>query len=288
MNPTLKHTKRAFLSLGIAVMLCIVGFLGRISAKTTPVNQNTNQIALPIFMYHFVLQDNSKRNDFVVSVDEFENDIKYLKENGYTAITMQDLVAFCKESAALPEKPVMITFDDGYECIYEYVYPILQQYDFKAVLSIIGRYTEQYSQINEHNMNYSHCTWQQLLEMQQSGFLEIGNHTYNLHAAESPHRGATIDPGEHMLSYQQRLEDDLASVQTLCGQYLNQKPITFAYPYGFTSSEALPVIKKLGFQGALTCREQINYLTGDAEELYYLGRFNRPSGKSAKSILEKT
>lgn len=64
-------------------------------------------------MYHSVLKDQKMDGKYVVSPTEFENDLIYLKEHGYTTIFLQELVDYVYSGAALPEKPVVITFDDG-------------------------------------------------------------------------------------------------------------------------------------------------------------------------------
>ena len=64
-------------------------------------------------------------------------------------------------------------------------------------------------------------------------------------------------------------------------------PQVFAYPYGFSSPEATPVLKSMGFVAALTCKERVNRLTGDPDQLYDLGRFNRPSGVSTQAFMDR-
>lgn len=75
----------------------------------------------------------------------------------------------------------MLTFDDGYYNNYYYAYPLLQKYKCKAVISPIAYYSEFYSNDNKLSVSYSHCTWAQLKEMIGSGYVEIQNHSYNMH-----------------------------------------------------------------------------------------------------------
>ena len=65
-------------------------------------------------MYHHILKDQSRLNKYTISPDEFRRDMQYLQDNGYTPVLMQDLLLFVQEGVPLPDKPVMITFDDGY------------------------------------------------------------------------------------------------------------------------------------------------------------------------------
>ena len=126
-------------------------------ARSIPANAAApNGIELPIVMYHHVLKEAGRLNQFTISPDEFRMDMQYLKDCGYSPIVIQDLINYVQDGAPLPEKPVMITFDDGYESFHEYVYPILQEYQYKAVYSIVGTYADQYSQIDDHHIRYSH------------------------------------------------------------------------------------------------------------------------------------
>ena len=179
----------------------------------------------------------------------------------------------------------MITFDDGYESFYEYAFPILKERNCKAVFSIIGRYADEYTESEDHHINYSHCNWMQIDELAGSGLVEIQNHSYDLHTNEAGKNGSMKVSGEAVSDYEARLHEDIGKMQTLCEDWCGLTPTAFTYPFGSISAEALPVLKVMGFQAALTCLEKINYLTGDPEELFHLNRFNRPAGKSAQQIL---
>ena len=71
-------------------------------------------VALPIVMYHGLSEDPAAWGDYVISPAQFEADLRYLREQGYTTVTVADLLAYVDEGTALPERPVMLTFDDGY------------------------------------------------------------------------------------------------------------------------------------------------------------------------------
>ena len=97
-------------------------------------------VPVPIVMYHSVLKSSKQLGKFVITPTELENDFKYLQANGYTAITMTQLINFVYDGNPLPQKPVIITFDDGYLNNYTYVTPLLEEYDMKAVISIVGKF----------------------------------------------------------------------------------------------------------------------------------------------------
>ena len=97
---------------------------------------------VPIFIYHQV--NDVDKNQLTLTTAEFDEQIKYLKENGYTFISPDELVNAWDNDATLPDKPVIITFDDGYADMYKNVLPILKKYDAKATLFIITDYINLY------------------------------------------------------------------------------------------------------------------------------------------------
>ena len=201
-------------------------------------------------------------------------------------MTVQDLISFCEEQAALPEKPVMITFDDGYESVYEYAYPLLKQYGMKAVVSIIGYYTDLYSKTEDKHINYSHLTWSQLREMTESGVFEIQNHTYNMHGS-STRKGLRKKDGETEEEYRSSVCADIIQVQNEMKKNLGITPTAFTYPFGYITKTSKEIIKDLGFQASFSCEEGINVLSGNPEELYLLMRYNRVHNISTEQFMNK-
>lgn len=247
----------------------------------------TASVELPVAMYHHILKEQAKLNKYTISPDEFRQDMQYLKDNGYTPVSMSQLIDYAKEDGYLPEKPVLITFDDGYESFYAYAYPILQEFGFHAVFSVVGAYADAYTAKDDHHIRYSHCTWEQLKEMQDSGFVEIQNHSYNLHVNKDGRHGAKKKNGESDEAYREVLLADVGKMQQECLEKLGDSPNTFTYPFGQISKEALPLLKEMGFEAALICQEKLNHLTGDPEQLYRLNRFNRPHGTSLETLINR-
>ena len=95
------------------------------------VSEQEDYVNLPILMYHSILKTNKSKGKFIVSPDTFEEDLKYIKDKGYTTVVMKDLIDYVYENKELPEKPIMLTFDDGYYNNYLYAFPLLKKYDCK-------------------------------------------------------------------------------------------------------------------------------------------------------------
>ena len=114
-------------ALGALLLVCCLSVPAITTATADCAVPEEEYVKVPIVMYHSVLKDKKMDGKYVVSPTEFENDLIYLEEHGYTTIFLQELVDYVYTGAALPEKPVVITFDDGYLNNLTYVLPILQK-----------------------------------------------------------------------------------------------------------------------------------------------------------------
>lgn len=239
--------------------------------------ENDLGVDVPIIMYHAVSSVESIQNDYVISPNEFESDLQYLQEQGFTTVFVEDLINYVNNGGYLPEKPVVLTFDDGYYNNYLYVFPLLQKYDCKATISPIAYYSELYTENGEINEAYTHCTWEQLKEMHESGLVELGNHTYNLHSVDGDRKGISRISGEDTDSYKTLIADDIQTAQNMIEENTGKLCDVFAYPFGLWSDGAPDVLKELNFSAVLTVESGINHLTrGDCDTLYNLKRLIRP------------
>jgi len=288
MKPKRKDRLYALVKLDLRLLAfgILVAVLGAAAVVTASARTSEGAVSIPIVMYHSVLKDEAYHGKYVISPAEFENDLLYLKEHGYTTILMEDLINYTK-GGSLPEKPILLTFDDGYYNNYLYAYEIAKKYQCKFVLSPIGRYADAYSETGETNAYYSHATWDQLKEMAGSGLVEIQNHSYDMHENRSGALGTKQRPGESDTAYRARLSADLTKAQTAFQTNLGISPSTFVYPFGAMSKTTPVLVKGLGFSATLTCQETISTVTRDPESLYGLGRFLRESGISSQKFFEE-
>ena len=135
-----------------------------------PVKPSNNH-TLYILMYHSVVDgDGSNCNDWMTTTQRFREDLQWLKDHGYTTLLPSEL----ENGASLPEKAVLITFDDGYANNYTQAFPVLKEFQAKAVISMIVRRTV--------DGKPDFLTWDMCREMANSGLVEIGSHTYDHHA----------------------------------------------------------------------------------------------------------
>jgi peptidoglycan/xylan/chitin deacetylase (PgdA/CDA1 family) len=241
-------------------------------------------VEVPIFMYHSVLKKPFS-NDYVISIAALEADLEYLDQNGYRTVVVEDLIAYVDEGVPLPERPVMLTFDDGHYNNYAYGQPLLQKYGFRAVISLVGSYCEKSSEIGDINPQYSYLTWGQVRQMADEGVFEIQNHSWNLHDNTSQ-RGSMQGSNEPVDAYSMRLQEDLGRLQQKLKEFTGSAPPAFTFPFGKVSEGENVILKELGFRATLGCREGVSVVKrGAPESLFGLRRWLRSPGRSAESLL---
>lgn len=241
------------------------------------------EIQLPIIMYHSVLKDKARTGKYIITPSSIRSDLEYLSEHGYTGITVSDLTAYVFRGEPLPQKPVMLTFDDGHYNNLTYLPPLLEEFGFPAVISVVGQYVELYTENGDTNPNYAYLNLDAIAELLSTGRIEIQSHTYSLHTL-GLRRGAAKIASESPSDYERLLSGDLMRLQRLllpCGAI----PVALAYPFGAYSAESDGIIRRLGFVCTFTCEEKLNLITSSPESLFGLGRFNRDGRLSTAEFM---
>ncbi len=258
-------------------------------AQSAIINAQSNQdesVFLPIIMYHSLLKNDKLQNDYTISPDVFENDLKFFTDNGYTTITVKNLTDFVFHNKSLPPKCIMLTFDDGYYNNYFYAYPLLKKYKCKAIFSPIVCMTEKYTEERNISVSYGHISVSDIKEMLSSGCVEIQNHSYNLHKL-SPRRGAEQKRGESDEIYEKTISEDIVKAQNYLEEKIGVQPDCFIYPFGAKSSRTIDIIKKLGFVCTMDCTEKPNRITHSPDSLYELGRYRRDGKENIQSLIKR-
>jgi peptidoglycan/xylan/chitin deacetylase (PgdA/CDA1 family) len=177
---------------------------------------------MPVLMYHKIGDPppGSRLKKLWVSAADFRRQLQYLKEHGYAAVDFRDWRDAEKGVKPLPEKPVMITFDDGYMNNYEVAFPLLREFGMKGCVFLV------YESVDKHNDWHDPktepwlkmLTWAQIREMQDSGLVEFGSHTMR-------HRNLAELPLEEV-------RWELSESKARLEEKLGRETIGFAYPYG--------------------------------------------------------
>jgi peptidoglycan/xylan/chitin deacetylase (PgdA/CDA1 family) len=247
------------------------------------INENDDVLYVPILMYHQVKTLNPGKD--IITPAEFESDLKYLKENNYSTITMQQLVDYVYKNEPLPEKPIILTFDDGYLSTFKNVYPLLKKYDMKIVLSVIGIDVDNFTIAPSNKIDTALMTWDQIKDLSESGYVELQNHSYNLHSKNKGRLGCAQKSNEAYEEYEKALFEDINKLQIEIQKYTNQTPSTFTYPFGRYSAYTVSVLKKIGFKASLSCDYGVNKITKNPDCLFNLKRACRSHGVSAEKLL---
>lgn len=270
------------LTAAIAIPFAVFGL------RAVPVLSVQGGERLPVVMYHQITQDKAKAGKYVLTVEQFEKDLIYLKEKGYNSVTVQQLLDYASGKGDLPSKPMMITFDDGCETVYAYVLPLLKEYGFTAVCFAIGSVADKYSRINDHNLLYSNLTWDEIKELCDGEIIDIQSHTYDLHNNSDGRSGIKKKETETFEQYSEFLTADALKMKEKMIEYTGKAPIAIAYPFGSYSKESAAILKNCGIKIAFTCEEKVNVIKkAESEWLFGLGRYNRPEGISSESFFRK-
>lgn len=195
---------------------------------------------MPVLMYHHMVPEGQDCNAMTITPGKFRADLDIILAKGYTPVLPGELAA----GAPLPEKPILITFDDGYRSNYDLVYPILREYGVKACISIIVLMPD----LPTDNF----CTWEQLREMTDSGLVEVGSHSYRLHNLgedkgnyeKDGTNGVERRPGESDGDFQARVLDDIQKSHDRIAAELGSVTC-FAYPFGCTDPDAKALVDAL-------------------------------------------
>ncbi len=177
----------------------------------------------------------------------FDQQMKYLKDNGYRVITLAELNEFLEYRNSIPKKSVVISIDDGYRSVYNIAWPILKKYDFGATFFIYTDFV---------GVSKNAITWDQLREMKENGF-EIGAHTIS-------HCDLTRqNKGEDTQAYMSRIEKELSMSKQIIDKKLNQNTVFLAFPYGRYNQGVLDMCKRLGYTIAVSVKRGSNPFFAD-------------------------
>ncbi|WKK22698.1 polysaccharide deacetylase family protein [Streptomyces olivoreticuli] len=190
---------------------------------------------VPILMYHAVA-DSPARATYGLSVspDSFAGQMRLLAERGFTPLTAEQLAVAWRTSAALPPKPVLITFDDGYEGVHRHALPALAEHGFSATLFASTGWLR-----GAHETGGAldlMLTWDQVRELAAAG-VEIGGHSHT-----HPQLDQLAD---------ERLWFEVQRCREILAGELGRAPVSFAYPYGYSDRRVRRTVRAAGFSVSL-------------------------------------
>ena len=264
----------------------IIGMLTVALLSAVPVSQATAAVkkGIPVLMYHSIskTEENPNKNSSITSEKKFREEMEQLKAEGFTAVFFSDYTAYMEKGTPLPEKPVIITFDDGYMDNYTIAYPILKELGMKATISIVVASVG----LSEKNGKpiIPHFTWEQAREMQESGVIDIQCHTFDLHGAKDP-KGLMKIKGENDIMYKHRIKQDTLKAKSMIEKEIGNKVDVFVYPYGYYNDITESVMKELGFKYTLSVNEGVTDI--EHEGAYLIKRINMTPFVTTKDLINK-
>lgn len=212
------------------------------------VNFNRPLVDVPILMYHRVIDEPA--NQYEVATSEFKKQMRALKDNGFTALTLAELFDCRDGKKSFPKKPAIITFDDVYEDFYDNAYPILKSYGLKAECFLIADYVgkqndwDWFSRLSKA----THLGWDKIKEASRSGFVSFNCHT-------ATHKALTS-------LRQNELEGELAGSKKAIEDALGKRVEFLSYPFGSFDPAVEAALQRSGYRGAVSASggiEEINY-----------------------------
>lgn len=182
---------------------------------------------VPVICYHSVTEDQSKKGSIVIPKDKFREQLKTIKDNGYTTLTMSELKDYLFKDKPIPEKSVIITFDDGYRDNYTNAFPIIKELNMKVTIFVIASY------INKE----LYLTGDQIKEMSDYG-MDIESHTLS-------HKRLSALPYEEQLKELKKSKEAIEGIT-------NKPVISIAYPEGIYNDNTKKAVVDSGYSMGFT------------------------------------
>jgi biofilm PGA synthesis lipoprotein PgaB len=262
-------------SIAMLMMACL--FCGNLMANDmpNPCSRDRNSNEFTIFSYHEIA-DKSETLDstYAVSAANFEAQMKWLIDDGYNFINIDDIINSKKNNKPLPNKAVLITFDDGYQSVYDNAFPILKKYHIPTLIALVGSWLQATDKVDfdGHQIDRSKFLSQnEIKEMVTSGLVEVGSHSYNLHRGILGNPQGNMEPAtttrqwfpdksvyEDDKSYHERIYEDLKANNDFLLEYTGQKPRVMVWPYGEYNMEAKNIAESLDMPIGLTLDDGSN------------------------------
>ncbi|URZ04599.1 polysaccharide deacetylase family protein [Clostridium felsineum] len=216
-------------------------------------------VKVPVLLYHVVSTNPDPSNLYQYNLTEFKKDMAYLNANGYTTLSIDQYYNILNKTIPMPNKPILLTFDDCTEDFYTNVYPVLRQYNMKATEFVITDFID----------TSWHLTSNEIKTVFNNG-IDIENHTTH-------HLDLTT------LNYNQKfsaINDATAKIQAIT----KKTPVYCAYPYGTYDAATVSILKNLGYKAGFSVS---NTLSTDSDNKYGLPRICILNGDSFDTFKSK-
>lgn len=191
------------------------------------------QYVIPIVMYHNI-DDNAAISSLSVCPESFKRQMSFLKRNKYNVVKLEDLPNLIV-SGRIPCKIIAITFDDGYENNYTCAYPVLKEFGLPATIFVVPALVGK----------EGYLTWQEIIEMSESGIISIGSHSMNhAYLPDLPEQGLDMEISDSKRAIEMHIRNMVSS---------------FSYPIGAFNDYVKEKVRKAGYGIAVATNPGKNY-----------------------------
>jgi biofilm PGA synthesis lipoprotein PgaB len=252
-----------------------------------PLSVLAEEPSLQVIAYHDIRDDvvgDFDPDQYAVSTRNLITQFTWLRENGFQPVSLDDVIAAADDGPPLPERAVLLTFDDGLSSVYTKVYPLLKLFQYPAVISVVTGWIESDTEVSYGNRDRSSedfLTWEQIAEMQASGLVEVASHSQDLHrGVRGNPQGNSLpaavtriydgDGYETDLQYRQRVEADLSSSVNIIRERTGRAPRVIGWPYGAYNDDIATVARDLGMHLSLTLAPKTSTRNGSIHFGRYL------------------
>ena len=228
-----------------------------------------------VLNYHDIIEVEERVPPFdrvAVCQEHLEGHFAWLKSHGYQVISVQDLIDASEAKKNLPDKAVLLTFDDGYQSFYTRVFPLLKRYHYPALVALVGSWMDQKPDSTAPK-DKALLTWDQVRELSRSGLVEVASHSYDLHRGlianpqgnEQPAATAHVydtDLGQYEddEEYRQRILNQVAISRDFIWQNAGIAPRVMVWPFGEYNETTLEAARLAGMPYTMALRDGINTL----------------------------
>jgi biofilm PGA synthesis lipoprotein PgaB len=276
-------------------LLALLFLLGAMTAgRAEPPGQRFVSVG-----FHDIVDDRAGLGADDVTTQTLVQFFDWLKGTGWTVLSLDDLAAAAVGVRPLPDKAILITFDDGYHSLYTRAFPLLRAYHYPAVAALVGSWMEdrpdgtvQFGDKTVPRSNF--ISWAEAREMQASGLVEFASHSYDLHHGVRANPQGNMIPGamtwkydpitrtyEDDAQYSARIRADLTRSRAVMAANLGNPPRAMVWPYGRYTGPALAVTKQLGFRFSMTLEPEPAYTS----DLFAIHRYFPAEGASFADIV---
>lgn len=256
----------------VALLLMVFCLVVSVSAVSSDIK------SVPVLMYHSV---SDGQNDVTISPENFNKHMTAIRDNGFTPVSISDLIDFVDNGKELPEKVVCITFDDGYRDNFSNAFPVLEAFGFKSTIFIIGSSVGKDTYKDTGFGINAHFGFDEARKMFASGLVSIQSHSFDMHQWADGENSRFVRNNvlpfetEGIFDYANVFQNDFKKSKAQIEENVGDNVVAFAYPTGRYNALTEFILKQNGVRVTVATSEGPNYIKkGDKESLYKLNRYN--------------